>query len=162
MAYTMIDSFDFSHKNIYLEIDNYFDSPVMEKVRDDAQVSIYMAKIKSFLASVEQPYIVAVTKRDNKPIGFKLYLKNLEWTSFQTRMLIPDETLNKIQKHSYHPKNNIIPVQLKERYEDHTDYVIMGSGVGITLLHKSNNLYEYPNSGNLGACLETYRTIIVL
>lgn len=167
--YSMIDSVNFSTKNIYDMIDNYFDSPILEKIKDDNQVSIYMARITSMLASVEQRYIVAITQRDNKPIGFKTYLNNLEWKSFQTRMLIPDEKIHKIQKHSYNPKNGgsiLIPVKLKERFNDHTDYYIDNQQydeIKLTLLHKdTNNKYEYPNTGTIGACLETYRTIFVI
>lgn len=30
----------------------------------------------------------------------------------------------------------------------------------VTLIHKNKNLYEYPPSGNLASCLETYKTVI--
>lgn len=167
-TYSMIDSVNFSVKNIYEMVDDYFDSPILEKIKDDSQVSIYMCHIKSMLACVEQRYIVAITNRDNKPVGFKTYLNNLEWKSLQTRMLIPDEKLNKIHKHSYNPKNNgniLKAVKVKERFDDHTDYYITDpeyKEIVITLLHKTTNLYEYPNSGTIGACLETYRTILVI
>ena len=70
-----------------------------------------------------------------------------------------------LPSHKYSPKNEVsytIPVSLMKRYEDHTDYLINNIGVTVTLLHKNKNLYEYPPTGNLASCLETYKTILVI
>lgn len=163
MAYTFIDDVNFSSKNLYDLIDQYFESPVLKKIQNQKNLSIYMCRIKTLLASPEKRYIIAITELDRNSIGTSLPLSNIIWRSFQTRCLsnvdidLPD--------HKYSPKNEsnyIIPVSLTNRYEDHTDYKISNYNATVTLLHKNKNLYEYPPNGNLASCLETYKTIIVI
>jgi hypothetical protein len=164
----MIDS-DFSIKNLYEIIDDYFDSPQLEKVQDNQNISMYMCKIATLLAGAEQRYLIAICNIDNNPIGKKVLLSNINWKSFQTRTLVPNDSNYKIISHSYSPKNNErfnnIGVNLLKRYEDHTEYFFEDQIYNkfiVSLLHKNKNLYEYPESGNLPACLETFKTIILI
>ena len=165
MSYSIIDgSNDLSSKNFYEVIDSYFESPTLEKVQNSDNKSIYMAKIKTLLASPEQRYIIAITDTDHYPIGKKLPLNNIPWKSFQTRYL---SNLDKnITSHTYSPKNipeYTLKISLIKRYEDHTDYSLNNyKTLTITLIHKNKNLYEYPPSGNLASCLETYKSVIVI
>jgi hypothetical protein len=54
-------------------------------------------------------------------------------------------------------------VSMTTRDEEHTEYKIDGyHGVIVSLIHKNKNLYEYPPSGNLASCFETFQTVIVL
>ena len=166
--YTMIDT-DFSIKNLYEIIDDYFDSPYLEKVQDNDSISMYMCKISTLLAGSEQRYLIAICNRDKNEIGKKVPLSNINWKSFQTRTLVPNSSNYKIIPHSYSPKNNekfnSILVNLLKRYEDHTEYFFEDKNYNnciVSLLHKNKNLYEYPDSGNLPACLETFKTIILI
>lgn len=159
--YSVIDNINFSEKNLYELVDNYFESPTLEKIQDKNNTSVYMCKIHTLLASPEKRYIVAITEQDNNSIGKKVDLQNLNWKSFQTR------TLGNIEKniisHKYSPKNMpqyTIKVSIEDRYEDHTDYNIDKYNATVTLIHKNKNLYEYPPTGNLASCLETYKTVI--
>jgi len=163
MSYTILDNSTISSKNFYELIDNYFESPILEKIQDQNNTSIYMCKIKTLLASPEQMYLVAITSLDKNQVGLKLPLSNINWKSFQTRAFSKFE--KNIVTHKYSPKNMseyTIPVSLVERYEDHTDYSIENYRATVTLLHKNKNIYEYPSSGNLASCLETYKTVIVI
>lgn len=164
--YSMIDT-DFSIKNLYELIDDYFDSPILEKVQDNQNISMYMCKISTLLAGTEQRFLIAICNRDTNPIGKNVYLSNINWKSFQTRILNNSLHPN-IIKHSYQPKNKerftSIQVNLLKRYEDHTEYYFDDKNYKnfiVSLLHKNKNLYEYPDYGNLAACLETFKTIIL-
>jgi hypothetical protein len=165
MSYSILDgSNNLSIKNFYEVIDNYFESPILEKIQNSENKSIYMAKIKTLLASPEQRYIIAITDLDLYKIGKKLPLNNISWKSFQTRCLA---NLDKnIVTHSYSSKNipeYTLKLSLMNRYEDHTDYSLDEyNSLTITLVHKNKNLYEYPSSGNLASCLETYKSVIVI
>jgi hypothetical protein len=163
MAYTFIENSNFSSKNLYELIDQYFESPVLKKIENQKNASIYICRIKTLLASPEQRYLIATTELDRNQVGTSLLLSNITWRSFQTRSL---SNVNiDIPVHKYSPKNEssyTIPISLKNRYEDHTDYKINNYNATITLLHKNKNLYEYPPTGNLASCLETYKTIIVI
>jgi hypothetical protein len=165
----MIDTDNFYTKNLYEIIDDYFDSPILEKIQDNQNISVYMCKISTLLASLEQRYLIAITNKDNNSIGRRLSLSNINWKSFQTRTLVPNSSNYKIISHSYSPKNNdrfnSIFVNLLKRYEDHTEYFFEDKNYNkfiVSLLHKNKNLYEYPESGNLPACLETFKTIILI
>lgn len=163
MSYTFLDNTNFSSKNLYEIINNYFENPVLQKIQNKDASSIYMCKIKTLLASPEQRYLIAITSLDKNKIGTRIILENIHWRSFQTRTLSNVEA--DLPTHKYSPKNNndyTIPVSLTNRYEDHTDYIINNYNSTVTLLHKNKNLYEYPPNGNLASCLETYKTIIVI
>jgi len=164
-SYSILDgSNNLSIKNLYEVIDSYFESPILEKIQNSENKSIYMCKIKTLLASPEQRYIIAITDIDQYPIGRKIPLNNISWKSFQTRYL---SNIDKnIITHSYSIKNlpeYTLKVSLLKRYEDHTDYLLnIYKSIVITLVHKNKNLYEYPSSGNLASCLETYKSVIVI
>ncbi len=161
--YSILDNSDFTTKNLYDIIDEYFDSPTLEKVQNKNNLSIYMCKIKTLLASPEQRYIFVTTSLDDIPIGKKVLLENINWKSFQTRVL--SNVNQNVPIHSYSPKNQdkyLIPVSLRNRYEDHTDYDLKNYKCTVTLIHKNKNLYEYPSNGNLASCLETYKTVVII
>ena len=138
---------DITVQNLYELINSYFDSPILQKTKDDhiSHLSIYMCKISSLLAGADQRYLIVTTEQNHQPVGSKLPLTNISWKSFQSRT-IPTHIPN-IPKHSYSPKSDdiyLIPVSLIERYEDHTDYYMDKEGyhdVCITLLHKNKNKY---------------------
>jgi len=166
-TYSMLDTQDFSIKNMYELIDDYFDSPILEKVQDSHSISMYMCKIATLLGGLEQRFLIAICNRDYNPIGKKIPLININWKSFQARTL--NDSHPNIIKHSYSPKNKnrftSIDVNLLKRYEDHTEYYFPDKSYNnfiVSLLHKNKNLYEYPESGNLTACLETFKTLILL
>ena len=159
---------NFSTKNVYDLVDSYFDEPTMEKVKNEKGMSVYMCKLATLLASAEQRYLIAVCVEDRIPIGYRLPLKNIEWKSFQARSL-PEKDFFIKTKHSYLAKNSPeyqVPVSLQHRYEDHTDYLLddreANMKCSITLLHKRKNLYTFPDHGTIGACLETFQTVVTV
>jgi len=173
--YTMIDQvnsnfslknndINFSVKNIQDLVDSYFNSPTLEKIKDDSTVSVYMCKISTLLAGLNQRYLIAITSRDKHPIGTRILLANINWKSFQSRTL--SGMKHDMIKHSYAPNQDpsfMVNVSMTTRDEDHTEYMIDGyRGMIVSLIHKNKNVYEYPPTGNLASCFETFQTVIVL
>ena len=140
---------------------DYFNNPVMTKIKNTDAQTIYMAKIKTLLLNKNR-YLVASVHLNNLNIGDKKNLQNLNWESFQTRTL--DNNYN-IEKHSYQSnyKNLKQSISIINRNDEISEYKCDELNVKIYLLHqKKNNLYEYSDKGNLKAALETYNTIITI
>jgi hypothetical protein len=140
---------------------DYFDNPIMTKIKNTDNQTIYMAKIKTLLLN-KQRYLVASVPLNKFNIGDKKNLQNLNWQSFQTRTL--DNNYN-IEKHTYQVnyKNLKQTISIVNRNDKITEYICNELNIKIYLIHKKkNNLYEYSDKGNLKAALETYNTIITI
>lgn len=149
------------HRKFRKVIDEFFQNPFVQKISNQETTSIYVCKIASLLLN-EKRYLIAITSLDNTPIGHVTRLLDLEWMYFQSRILEGDEYVSAIS-HSYIVKNELTwPFTKTKTTKDYSIFV-EASGtypVEITLLHTSGDEYEYPNSGTLASCLETYQTII--
>ena len=140
---------------------DYFDNPVMTKIKNTDNQTIYMTKIKTLLLN-KQRYLVASVPLNKFNIGDKKNLQNLNWQSFQTRTL--DNNYD-IEKHGYDSNFKQLdhPIIIKNRNEKISEYYCEQLNIKIYLLHqKKNNLYEYSDKGNLKAAIETYNTIITI
>jgi hypothetical protein len=148
-------------KYVYTVISEYFDNPILTKIEDKDNLSIYMCKINSLLANNHR-YIVAMTDRDVFFFGYERPLQELNWKIFQTRSI---PTQHNIRKHNYRPKNDYpYNEEIIQTYKDTTvsEYVFNKQQLPlkVTLLHTEKSLFEYPPSGTLAGALETYNTII--
>jgi len=158
-GYAFDSSYDPTHDNIYKLIYNYFDNPILYKIKDVDSYSLYSVKIHSLLGT-EYRYIIATVEKDKNPLGTGFKLSDIEWKAFQTRTLteeykVPSITYN-IKKQS--PYTDIISVI--KRTNQSTEYKARSFPMIITLLHKNNIEYEYQDKGTIISALETYRTII--
>ncbi len=163
--FSFIDStINFETTNVSDLIDSYYDYPILEKIKNEKGVSIYMCKVKTLLGGIEQRYLIAICKQDQIPLHTKIKLSNLSWINFQARTLKEDQGVSTY--HSYTPKTTsdyYIPVLMKQRFEDHTDYTLSDyPHVTVTLLHKNKNLYYYPDKGHIAACFETFQTVLTI
>ena len=142
-------------RNLIIE---YYGNPNLQKVKNTQTQSIYMAMLNSNLLANKQ-YIVTTCQKDNNKIGIIKSLSNLYWNSFQTRTI---DNVNVITFDHIPVKNNKFNIILKiiERNEKFTKYIMNEYPVYITLIHDNVNLYEYPNTGNLIAALDTFKSII--
>lgn len=144
--------------DIYNIIDQYFNSPIMTKLKDDNNESFYFSKIQTQLLN-EYRYIIAVLPQDNYPIGKRTYLKNLNWHSFQTRTLKQNHELSSISYHSNILDNyHINVINRKENYTTYSSEDF--PNIQIHVLITSNNMYEYPEHATLSNALEKYQTLI--
>lgn len=152
--------YDPAKNRIYEVFTNYFDNPVLTKIKDVEQFSMYMAKIFSLVGNLHR-YLVLIVNKDSNQVGFKKNMKNFEWISLQTRSL---EDVHNIQVHNFHPNVKIPEVKQKirvrSRDEKQTVYDCDEFPLMVTLLHtRKNYTMQYPDIGNITTALETYQTI---
>jgi hypothetical protein len=163
MAYyghSFISLDDLEKEGIYNVISSYFDNPTFTKIKEDENHSIYAVRIKSLL-SAEQRFLIAIKPKDNFNIGHTLKLKEIDWVSFQTRVL--DETYN-LSGQQYNIKKAepyTSSISLINRTPEASTYnSSLFPNILVTLLHKKKDSYEYSDKGSLLLALETYRTVI--
>lgn len=147
----------------YALICDYFDDPGMQKVSQDQNYSVYACKISTLLLN-EYRYLVAIINNDHMELGTIKKLSDLKWISFQTRILESDIYYHAVQ-HSYDTKNTLkyhYQVRQLNNSTEKSVYRLENNAfpVRITLLHQKGLELEYPSTGSLVACLETYQTIV--
>lgn len=139
--------------------DEYFNHPVMIKIKDVHGYSMYMRKTHCLL-SKECRYLIAFILRDNMPNGSQERLIDLDWVSFQTRTL-PDD--HDIPSHSYQPRSDG-PLSAKiirtATGEEKSTYSCEDFPIVVELLNTKKGVNGYQNQGNVIAALETYNTVI--
>lgn len=147
----------------YRLICEYFDDPNLQKVRQDEIYGVYACRISTLLLN-EYRYIVVIIHNDGLALGTLKKLSDLKWISFQTRILESDTYFN-VVTHSYDTKNTSnfhFGVRKINNSTEKSVYILETDRfpVEVTLLHSKGLLLEYPMTGSLVACLETYQTIL--
>lgn len=136
----------------------YFSNPIMTKIKDINNHSMYMVKTNAILG-IEYRYIIAFVYKDGYPIGTTEYLEKLPWVSLQTRTLAED---HKLPIHSYIPRRlPVLDYKIKLIHKDAKQYVynVAELPIQIILLPKRN---DYNANGDVITALETYQTIVSL
>ena len=153
------------HRQFYHLLSEYYDNPILQKLKNNDGYSVYICKIYSLLLN-ESRYLIAITDIDNNPTNKYISLKDLNWISFQARVLNSQEYDNmEIIKHSYTVKKTLsyhFSVSKMSQNKEMSIYHLSNQEypIEITLLHTKNNEFEYPSHGTLVSCLETFQTII--
>jgi hypothetical protein len=157
----IIDSNPINDK-IYEVIQSYYNNPVMTKIKDVNNYSVYMAKIKCILAN-ENRYIVAIIYKDSEPIHTTYPLSDLFWVSFQCRSLPENHT---IETFLHTPRRGGLfssPIIVSKRNDDNTTYTCSDfPTITLTVLHKKGDTYIYQEKSILASALETYKTILTI
>ena len=153
-------NFDPSKNIVYEAFCDYFNNPIVTKIKNVEQFTVYMVKIFSMIGNAYR-YLVLFVNRDYNNIGFKQPMKNVEWISLQTRTL---EDFHDIPVHKYRAVTNIPELKqslhIKTRDEKQSIYECENFPLVVTLLHtRKNYIMQYPNNGNIASALETYQTI---
>lgn len=151
-------SINMKKHRIYQEFDNYFRNPVLYKIKDIKQYSMYITPVRNMIS--ESRYIIVFINKDNHPVGFQIPLKNLEWISLQTNIIL--NTTYQLPKHTYTPTLNTVlntPIKLVKTSTDSYEYKCPKFDINVSLILDDKNKY-YVHSGNLVNAIETYRTII--
>lgn len=145
---------------IYRNFAEYFEHPVLTKIRDVQQYSVYMAKIYALLG-IEQHYVVVLIPKNLEEDGHQERLANLQWESLQTRALEEDHD---IPVHSYTPRRlPSINKTIRLTHQDPNQYVysVDNMPLKVTLLpRKKDQTMEYSRSGSVVTALETFSTIL--
>ena len=156
-----IDASSPQQEEIYDLVSAYFDNPTMTKVKDVEQFSMYMAKVNCKLLA-ENRYLVAFVERNSSTVGTSYLLRELYWVTFEA--CANTDFHRNLMTVTYTPKKNSpfdSILEIKERQKTHTSYNCQRyPQIEVTLLHKSGDLYEYPNTGRLCSAFETYKTIV--
>lgn len=156
----LLDVFEPDKEKMYKAFSDYFNNPIMHKIKDVNNHSMYMSKTSCLLTN-ECRYIICFLPRDNMNNGTKDSLSTLRWVSLQTRTL-PEK--HELPPHGYQPKRegnlNTIIDRINVTPEAST-YKCDAFPLIVTLLHKKSE-QDYQSRGNIIAALETYSTIITL
>jgi hypothetical protein len=158
----LLDPYEPEKDDVYTNLDNYFNHPVLTKIKNVSDLSVYMVKTNCLLTN-EYRYIVVFVKQDHTPVDTGKPLKNLSWVSLQTRTLQDNHDL---PAHDYQPRA-IGPLNKKisrvGKTKDASTYKCESLPLTITLLHtKADFELEYQQQGNIISALETYHTIITM
>ena len=156
----IIDEFASLNDDIYLMFVNYFNEPIMTKMKNEAKFSMYAFKAYCLL-SKECRYVIVFVNEDVFPIGTEKKLSELMWVSLQTRTL--SEQYN-IKFHTYTPIAQGPLVEKIERVnvsKEASTYKCENLPLIVTLLHTTKKTVDtYQNRGTIIAALETWETII--
>jgi hypothetical protein len=79
-------TYDPNKDRLYQMFTEYFDDPMMTKLKDVNHFSLYAAKMHCLL-STSHRYIMIFVSRDNLPLGNTDILSNFRWTFLHTRTL---------------------------------------------------------------------------
>jgi len=157
-GHTFDTKFDPAKTDIYRLISSIYRNTKLTKVRDDEKNSVYMGRTVCMLIN-ECRYLIATVDKNNDQVGTQKELDQLEWTNFQTRTL-----KGKFKCESCSVADTSIEsphLELDTRNQQYTQYKNTTYGIKVALLHtKTNNLFEYPNHGDLISALELYQTVI--
>ena len=156
----IIEDYNPEHENVYNFFIDYFNNPILQKIRDNEKYSIYMSKTMCML-STECRYIIVIVHKNEFPIGNRDELRNLKWVSFQTRTL---QSQIDCGSHAYIPsKDGPLMDIINRTNENKTSclYEAETIPVIITLLFtKRNDANVYQPKGTIIHALETYNTIV--
>lgn len=148
--------------DIYQAICEYFQNPMMTKIKDVNNFSMYAVKIYAVLGIEERFVIIFIPKNASKNGDVKA-LSVLRWVSLQTRTL---ENNFNLKMHSYIPKKSKILemfIQLSKKNDESYEYIV-DLPLRIVLLTKrpKDKKMDYNQTGNLMTALETYHTVLTM
>jgi hypothetical protein len=156
----MLDTgYDPFKEKIYNMFCVYFNNPIMTKIKDVNQFSMYAIKTNGMLG-IEHRYIIVFVDKNNYPVGHEETLDNLFWVSIQTRTLTEDY---KTKVHNYIPRR--IPeldkkINLKHKDDKQYVYNVEDYPISVCLISKNKGMLEYGNSGKIINAIETFQTVI--
>lgn len=152
--------YDPSKNNVYESFYEYFNNPVLTKIKNVDNYTVYVARIHSMLGNAFR-YLILFVERDVNITGTKKKMRELDWVSLQTRTL---EDNHDLPSHSYTVRKTpglTKIIRIKEQNEQQSTYTVDEYPLLVTLLHtRKNNSYQYQPKGTLVSALETFQTII--
>jgi hypothetical protein len=146
---------------IYDLITDYYDNPILYKVKNINNLSMYAIQLPCFLLN-EKRYLIALINQDDNSLNYGRYLKDLRWKTLMIRSL-EDENLQSLSIHNYSIKRDDkykIPLKIKSRNNNISIYECNLGLIEVSLLHTRNHEFEYPNEGNLVSAFETFKTLL--
>lgn len=152
--------YDPTKNHVYESFYEYYQNPILTKIKNVNKFSVYMTKIHSLLGNAYR-YLILFVPEDVNNTGTEKRMNDLEWFSLQTRTL---EDQHNLKSHSYHVR--LTPhlgqkINIQTRDENKSIYTAEKFPLMVTLLHtRKNNSYQYQSIGTIVSALETFQTII--
>jgi len=147
-----------------------YNDPILEKVEEIGNASIYKAKVESMLIASSMKYVVVISVQDNTPIFQKKKLSQINWVSFQTRQLPKnyiDKSLHNLPVISSNYSE--IPPLLKDKitkidtYDDRVEYISSNIPIKIVLLTENRDKgLVMKSDSTIERALSYFNTIISL
>lgn len=156
-GYVIDSDLDFSKREIYQLFFNYFNDPILTKIKDDAGNTLYAAKIGLLLR--DNRYLLVSTPKDNYQVGQTFKLSDIKWNILQTRTLSDDYNCNSFsysptKKHPYNTR-----IFVDKRYDHMSTFRCKDYKIQVCMLHTDNSKFQYPDIGYLAGALETYNAL---
>ena len=145
-------------RKIYDLFTSYFNNPVLTKIKDDDQHSVYAVRLNVQLR--ENRYILVTCKKDVFLPGTRFPLNDIRWNSFQTRSLNKELECGNFTYMSKKTNPYSTRIFLIDRYDKMTTYSCKDYKISLCMLHTEETKYQYPEIGTISGALETYQTII--
>ncbi|MHA2038979.1 MAG: hypothetical protein ACW98X_21330 [Promethearchaeota archaeon] len=156
-----IQNIDQNKQYTYDMFSEYFNNPLMYKLKDiEDSFSMYVCKNYCLLSKYCR-YIIVVVKKDNYNLNKILNLKDLYWINLQTRTIEDGPSLP--TTHNYIPTIktslacNIVRYQKSNKK---SMYLCEKLNLNIELLNTEDDEFEYSNKGTIVNAIETFQTII--
>jgi hypothetical protein len=150
-----------NNKYVYSLFVSYYNDPIMIKLKYDknTNTSSFYVNIYSQLLN-KYHYLIVNIYNNEHPINTKIYLRNLNWFSLQTRILEQNYNIDTINYNSNNLDN--ILLNIVDRKNNITTYQSKYlNNIKVFVLHtKDNNLYEYPEKASLSQALEEFKTLV--
>jgi hypothetical protein len=146
---------------IYDIFSQYYDNPLLYKIKSENGVSIFGVQLPSLLLNEKRFLIVTF----NGGFFEQQRLRNIPWTTLQVRTLTNNNEYNHLPIFKYKRKKFAVynqPLKVTTRTKDITHYKTKKLPIEVSLLHTKGLEYEYPNEGTLISALETFQTVIKL
>lgn len=148
---------------IYKAINNIYKSFQMTKTNQFENYGVYKARVECYICS-DNRYIVAIVENDNDSIGTVKPLTELNWISFQTRII---KTIDEFKRFNMFPKSYSLPTKsiLNDKIikigetKEKSVYQTENLPLDVEILHLNEN-ETFQDKGTVIAALEMYQTVI--
>jgi hypothetical protein len=144
---------------------DYYGDANFTKLEHDSEFSTYYCKISCGLINIHK-YLIVKVKADLYTINAVKKLSELQWESFQTRLLEQNYRLP-IHIYTENKRNDLMNymISLTERGENAYLYETSFNGeqvpINVLLLPKGKTGFDYQQKGTLLVALNTFHTIVI-
>lgn len=140
---------------IYNFFVHYFDNPILKKIKNVDNMSIYACKIQTQLVR-DSKFLFVIANSTFLPTTLRL--DEIYWTHLQTRTLTDEY---KVLKHSYtqKPEQNIQTQVYKKDSKVYNYTCLKYPLLNISLLYGENQTRPYADRGTLKTAIENFNTV---
>jgi hypothetical protein len=147
---------------VYRAFTLYYGNLPLTKINSaDDQCAKYAARIYSLLA--EPRHLIVIAYQDFLPQGTVRNLKDVNWESFQTRVLSTDLGLEDqtIPKENNGVFDDTITVYKRDKTQNKVVYHCLNLPLMVELVAgKKGSIVDFPDKATLEGALETYQCVV--